>query len=91
MSYRAKKESETWNQYLINIFREKKKVNFVEFLDKYFKDEARLEEYQNGIKQEKEKRVEKVSEVKEDSSPENKTTFAKKPERLKRKKKGYLF
>lgn len=92
MSYREKKDSETWNQYLIKIFREGGGVNYMHFLDKYFNDE-RLAEYNEGKKLEKEQlEKNKIKQVIEESSGSTKTSFAKKPDRLKKKaKKGLLW
>ena len=85
MTYRPKKESETWNEYLIKVFREKKGVDFIHFSDKYFNEERTLE-YQEGREQEKKEEKKKIK--KETGTV--KTSFAKKPDRLK-KKKGFLF
>jgi len=84
LTYRAKKENETWNCYLIKIFREKGGVNFIHFCDKYF-NEKRVLEYRDGLKKEKEEKK-----VKKEEQDTNKTSFAKKPDRLK-KNKGFLF
>jgi len=84
LKYRLKKDTETWNDYLLNLFREKKEPNFMIFCKNYFSCDKRVEEYQNGIKLDKEsKQIEK-----EKISNKTKTTFAKKPKRL---KKGLLF
>lgn len=75
MKYRLKKEKETWNSYLINIFREVGGVNYLDFLTKYFKDPKRLIQYKEGLQQES---------LQKKSKKENKKiTFAKKPKRLK--------
>lgn len=84
MRYREKKKNESWNQFLINIFRESGAVNFVDFLDKYFKDEKNSIAYREGISTEKK---DVVLSAKEE---EKKVVFAKKPERLKANK-GKLF
>jgi len=96
LKYRDKKEDETWNSYLIKIFRDGKHVRYPDFLDDYFSDESKLLAYKEGIKQDAEnkknaeKNKTKKKKVKVDK---NKVTFAKKPDRLKNKKKeqGYLF
>lgn len=93
MSYRDKKESETWNEYLIKLFRECEGTNYCDFLDRYFKYENRLKEYQEGLAKELETKALRKSNTKVDgvsTGTECKVTFAKKPERLKVKK-GYLF
>jgi len=94
LKYREKKEDETWNHYLIRIFRDGKHVRYPDFLDEYFKSEERLKEYKEGIKQDaidKENKKKKIKKKK--VVEEKKTTFAKKPDRLKKKKddQGYLF
>jgi len=92
LTYRAKKESETWNWYLIHLFREGGGVNFCHFCDKYFNEERTLK-YREGLAKEKEDKELKESKKRVSKEQENsteKTSFAKKPERLK-KKKGYLF
>lgn len=91
MTYRPKKESETWNEYLIKVFREKKGVNFMHFCDKYFNEERTLE-YQEGREKEKKEEKQKINKEKKVKKETDtaKTSFAKKPDRLK-KKKGFLF
>lgn len=88
MSYRKKRDDETWNQYLLHIFREKGEVNFIHFCNKYFNEERTLE-YRAGLKEEKEEKAKIEKEVKKEPE-KKKTSFAKKPKRLKAKK-GYLF
>lgn len=88
MSYREKKENETWDGYLIKLFRECNGTNYCEFLDRYFKYENRLKEYQEGLAKELENKFMKKS-YKRDDVSDSKTTFAKKPDRLKNK--GFLF
>jgi len=94
LSYRVKRDDETWNQYLIKIFREGGHINYMHFLNKYFNEE-RTEEYREGLKKEKDEATKKLSKSKkqkDSTTTEDKVTFAKKPERLKKKKeKGYLF
>ena len=93
--YSEKKINETWNQYLLKIYREGKQVNFNIFIDSYFSVAGKLEEYHEGINKEKEEASEKSNESKKNRKEEPdtaKVTFAKKPERLKNKvEKGYLF
>jgi len=95
LKYRVKKDNETWNQYIIKIFRDGKHVRYPDFLDEYFKSEERLKEYKEGIKQDaldKENKIKKTKKNKVEVD-ETKTTFSKKPDRLKKKKKeqGFLF
>jgi len=88
LNYRDKKINETWNQYLLKVYREGSQVNFNIFMDNYFSVEGKLEEYNEGIKKEKEEAVEKANESKKyknEESDDDKVTFAKKPERLKNK------
>lgn len=92
MTYRAKKDSETWNWYLLHLFREKGGVNFMHFCDKYFNEERTLA-YREGLKKEKEEKAKNIKEEKKEKKEKKetgKTSFAKKPDRLK-KKKGFLF
>lgn len=80
MSYREKKDNETWNQYHINIFRESREVNYISFCNNYFADEKRTLEYKEGINKEKEDL--KLNEVEKKEVCEDKVTFAKKPKRF---------
>ena len=93
INYRIKKESETWNEYLIKLFRECDGTNYCDFLDRYFKYENRLKDYQDGLAKELEKKSLSKSSSAEgvsDTISRCKVTFAKKPDRLKVKK-GFLF
>ena len=93
MRYRDKLQNETWNQYLIKIFRDSKYVRFPDFLDEYFSVQGREEAYREGILKDAVKEKKKLEKKKINKKvSESKTTFAKKPDRLKKKvKKGYLF
>lgn len=90
--YKDKKISETWNQYLLRMYRDGSQVNFNIFIDNYFSVDGKLEEYQEGIHKEKEEAIERSNKQKNKEPESGKVTFAKKPERLKSKvEKGYLF
>jgi len=51
--FKQKREDETWNSFLIRIFREKGGVNFVIFIETIFKNKELLRIYKEGIAMER--------------------------------------
>ena len=83
MSYSVKRKQETWNEYIIRLFRGQSNSNFISFMNTYFSSKERIESYQEGIAQEKENNK-ILEEQKKDSILFPKVKFAKKPDRLKK-------